>query len=131
MPLPNPRGRQAEVLALPPVGHIVVLGTAGSGKSTLAILRSAFLGSPNQSAGGATLLLTFNVALVQYLRHLKSEAEDPSLANVTIENYHKFARGYLNSLGKMRADCICQHRARERAIELAIASCKKTSQSES
>lgn len=36
MALPQPKGKQLEVLDLKPEGHNVVLGTAGSGKTTLA-----------------------------------------------------------------------------------------------
>lgn len=97
MPLPTPIGRQKEVLYLPANGHVVVLGSAGSGKTTLAILRSAYLADPGTDHSGRTLLVTFNRALVTYLSHLASSA----LSNVTFENYHKFARGYLNSRGKM------------------------------
>jgi len=124
MPLPTPKGRQAEVLALAAKGHIVVLGTAGGGKSTLAILRSAFLASKRHSGGGPTLLLTFNGALVHYLRYLKEEAKEPELSNVTIETYHKFARGYLNVRGKMTQGCICPPLNRTRALEKAIISCR-------
>ncbi len=97
MPLPIPIGRQKEVLYLPAKGHVAVLGTAGSGKTTLAILRSAYLADPATDHSGRTLLVTFNRALVTYLSHLASSV----LSNVTVENYHKFARGYLNSRGKM------------------------------
>src|SRR4051794_31579581 len=97
MPLPTPIGRQKEVLYLPAEGHVAVLGTAGSGKTTLAILRSAYLADPETDHSGRTLLVTFNRALVTYLNHLASR----ELANVTVENYHKFARGYLHSRGKM------------------------------
>jgi superfamily I DNA/RNA helicase len=97
MPLPTPIGRQKEVLYLPAEGHVAVLGTAGSGKTTLAILRSAYLADPATDHYGRTLLVTFNRALVTYLSHLASSV----LSNVTVENYHKFARGYLNSQGKM------------------------------
>ena len=97
MPLPTPIGRQKEVLYLPAKGHVVVLGTAGSGKTTLAILRSAYLADRATDHFGRTLLVTYNRALVTYLSHLASSV----LSNVTVENYHKFARGYLNSRGKM------------------------------
>jgi superfamily I DNA/RNA helicase len=97
MPLPTPIGRQREVLYLSAKGHVAVLGTAGSGKTTLAILRSAYLADPKTDHSGRTLLVTFNRALVTYLSHLAAK----ELANVTVENYHKFARGYLNSRGKM------------------------------
>lgn len=38
-------GKQAEVLALPAKGYIVVLGTAGSGITTIALLRAIQLAS--------------------------------------------------------------------------------------
>lgn len=103
MGLPIPIGRQRDVLYLPASGHFVVLGTAGSGKTTLAILRSAYLANPKTAGNGPTLLLTFNRALVAYLKHL----QDQSLTNVTVENYHRFARGYLASRGKIGFNSIC------------------------
>lgn len=101
--LPTPEGRQVDVLYLPAQGHYAVLGTAGSGKTTLAILRSAYLSNPTTEHGGKTLLVTFNKALVTYLRHL----QDQDLSNVVVENYHKFSRGYLHSVGKMTRNGIC------------------------
>lgn len=98
MPLPEPQGRQREVLYLPARGHVVVLGTAGSGKTTLAIHRAAWLSSSASVGGGRTLLVTFNKTLVTYLRHLN----DGRFRNVQVENYHRFARGYLNARGLMR-----------------------------
>lgn len=103
MSLPIPVGRQRDVLYLPTAGHFVVLGTAGSGKTTLAILRAAYLGSSGTVGGGRTLLVTFNRALVTYLKHLR----DPGLVNVRVENYHKFARGYLASRKKIGRNSIC------------------------
>lgn len=91
----TPRGKQEEVMALPAKGHIVVLGTAGSGKTTIALLRAHHLANiPN---GGKVLLVTFNGALVEYMRGMSNSR----LKNLVVENYHKFARGYLNSRGKM------------------------------
>ncbi|MBY8882720.1 AAA family ATPase [Streptomyces sp. PLK6-54] len=73
-------------------GHLVVLGTAGSGKTTMAVRRARHLaGAPG--IGGPTLLLTFNRALVTYLK--SSGARAPGL---TVESYHKFALGYLSSV---------------------------------
>jgi len=100
MSLPNLIGRQREVLYLPAEGHVVVLGTAGSGKTIIAILRAAYLAK--KDSGEKTLLVTFNKTLVTYLRAL-GEAE---LTNVDIRTYHEFARGYLNSRGKMRLHAI-------------------------
>jgi DNA helicase IV len=116
MSLPQPIGRQKEVLYLPAQGHFAVLGTAGSGKTTLAILRSAFLANVRTEHGGRTLLVTFNKALVNYLQHLKND----KLANVTIENYHTFARGYLNSRKKMSSYAILDPDSRENLVNLAV-----------
>lgn len=100
MSLPNPVGRQKEVLYLPANGHFVVLGTAGSGKTTMAILRAAYLA--NSHSGENTLLVTFNRALVTYLNSLAPS----ELYNVDVRTYHHFARGYLQSRGKMRENAI-------------------------
>lgn len=122
MPLPKPIGRQKEVLYLPAEGHVAVLGTAGSGKTTLAILRSAYLANPETDHSGKTLLVTFNRALVTYLRHLASS----ELKNVTVENYHKFARGYLNSRGKMGWNTVASPDQRITYISAAIAKVSAT-----
>jgi DNA helicase IV len=63
----------------------------------MAMLRASYLASPLRDGGGPVLLVTYNNALVTYLRHLVPGAVD----NVTVETYGKFARGYLNSIGKM------------------------------
>lgn len=91
MALPNPIGLQSEVLYLPEKGHYVVLGAAGSGKTTLAILRAAYLAKAACNPGEKVLLVTFNKALVAYLKSIS----EGSLENVDVVNYHKFARGYL------------------------------------
>lgn len=101
--LPKPIKKQREVLYMPATGHSAVLGTAGSGKTTLALYRAAYLSEPSMPHAGRTLPLTFNKALVTYLKHLKPA----ELRNVQIESYHTFARGYLNVRGKMRFNCIC------------------------
>jgi len=101
--LPRPIKKQREVLYMPAAGHIAVLGTAGSGKTTLALYRAAYLSEPSMPHAGNTLLLTFNKALVTYLKFLKPA----ELRGVHIETYHTFARGYLNMRGKMPYNCIC------------------------
>jgi superfamily I DNA/RNA helicase len=116
MSLPQPIGRQKEVLYLPAQGHFAVLGTAGSGKTTLAILRSAFLANPKTEHCGNTLLVTFNKALVTYLKHL----EDSKLAKVVIENYHTFARGYLASRNKMSYNAILTPDDRDALVNQAV-----------
>ena len=95
--LPQPVGRQREVLYLPASGHNVVLGTAGSGKTTMAIHRAVYLADPALPGGGRTLLLTFNKALVTYLRYFRP----PGVERLAIEHYHQFARGYLAYRGLM------------------------------
>ena len=114
--LPRPVGRQREVLYLPANGHTVVLGTAGSGKTTLAILRSLYLADPSTDHGGQTLLVTFNRCLVTYMRHLAGAIR----RQVIVENYHRFARGYLSSRGKLPWGSICKPQERLRFIRVAL-----------
>lgn len=117
MTLPTPVGRQKEVLYLPAQGQYVVLGTAGSGKTVLAILRSAYLANNQTEHGGRTLLLSFNRTLVAYLKHL----QDNQLTDVVVENYHKFARGYLFARQRIpRVGGICDARPRTSLIEEAM-----------
>ena len=114
--LPRPRGRQREVLYLPPNGHTVVLGTAGSGKTTLAILRSLYLSDPTTDHGDKTLLVTFNKCLVTYMKHLAGNLR----RNIVVENYHHFARGYLSRRGKLPWNSINDPDDRTRCIEGAL-----------
>jgi superfamily I DNA/RNA helicase len=117
MPLPSPVGKQKEVVTLTPEGHVVVLGTAGSGKTTMAIHRAAFVADERADHSGLTLLVTFNRTLVTYLEHLRP----PELQNVDVRNYHHFARGYLDSRGRMSYNAICDEDLRDRIINEAIA----------
>jgi superfamily I DNA/RNA helicase len=117
MALPTPKGRQREVLYLPAKGHVAVLGTAGSGKTTLAILRSAYLADRSAPHHGRTLLLTFNNTLIAYLKHWVPKLQP----DLTVETYHKFARGYLNFRGKMGFNCICDGTSHEQLIQQAVA----------
>lgn len=117
MPLPPPIGRQREVVALPPRGHNVVLGTAGSGKTTMAVHRAAHVADPLTDHSGRTLLVTFNRALLAYFDHLGSG----SLPNVDVRNYHHFARGYLGSVGQMERNCIVKNeQTRARIVSRAV-----------
>lgn len=97
MGLPEPMGLQVDVLYLPEIGHYVVLGTAGSGKTTLAILRAAYLARKDCEDNERVMLVTFNKALVTYLKSMS----DSDLRNVDVINYHRFAMGYLASRGLM------------------------------
>lgn len=110
MTLPEPQGRQVDVVYLRTAGHQVVLGTAGTGKTVMAIHRAAHLADPRTRNHGRVLLLTYNRSLVTYLRHLAGNDD----ANITIETYGRFARGYLNSRGLMGYNAIAG--ADERAM---------------
>lgn len=117
----KPEGKQKEVLALPATGHTVVLGTAGSGKTTMALLRA--IGLANLPSGPKVLVVTFNGALIQYM----SAITNTSLRNLRIETYHKFARGYLNSVGKMPVwNGILNTEGKEYYIAQALEAAKKS-----
>ena len=115
----NPDGRQNEVIALKPYGHNVVLGTAGSGKTTMALLRA--IGLSNLPSSPNVLVVTFNGALVQYMDKIINRC----YKNITIENFHRFARGYLNSRGKMpRYNGILNSDTKEELIRCALSHLK-------
>ncbi|HET9592101.1 MAG TPA: 3'-5' exonuclease [Solirubrobacterales bacterium] len=117
MPLPEPVGKQREVVCLDHLGHTVVLGTAGSGKTTMAVHRAAYLSNPKTDHAGPTLLLSFNNSLLAYLNYLCPS----DLQQVDLRTYHRFARGYLSHRGKMGRNWICdRQRIRERLINDAL-----------
>lgn len=120
------RGKQCEVMALPVIGHTVVLGTAGSGKTTVALRRALFLANlPNNPK---VLLVTFNNALVRYI----DSFSDSQHTGLVVESYHKFARGYLNSRGKMpSAKGILNSKQKRDYIEQALNICKESFPNES
>ncbi len=124
MPLPDPIGKQREVVYLDHLGHSVVLGTAGSGKTTMAVRRAAYLSNPDTAHGGPTLLLSFNNSLLAYLAYLRP----PDLEEVDMRTYHRFARGYLNSRGKMGGDWIVpDDRVREDLLSRALGELREKS----
>ncbi|MFJ9319014.1 ATP-dependent helicase [Streptomyces sp. col6] len=88
--LPDPKGQQRDVVFLNGRGHCAVLGTAGSGKTTMAVHRAHYLATA-PGIGGRTLLVTFNKALVTYLKGMGTAPP-----NLQIENYHRFALGYIS-----------------------------------
>ena len=51
---------------------------------------------------------------------LRKTVKNDKLANVTIENYHTFARGYLNSRKKMSSYAILDPDSRENLVNLAV-----------
>jgi len=114
--LPRPVGEQASVVALAPRGHHVVLGTAGSGKTTMAMLRSLFLSDTRAEHGGRTLLVTFNKALLAFLRNVVPDQGD----SLHVRNYHWFARGYLASRRDLPYGSILDDSPRRRLIEHAV-----------
>lgn len=96
--LPAPRGRQVDVVFMQPQGAMVVLGTAGSGKSLMALHRAARLANPETSGHGPTLLVTFNRALVGYLRSWA----DHALPMVDVHHYSSWARATAVRAGRLR-----------------------------
>lgn len=110
-----PEGKQLDVLALPVTGHYVILGTAGSGKTTMALLRAIHLS--NLPEKPKVLVVTFNRALVKYM----SKIMNVDHQNIVVENYHKFARGYLAHRGKMPASGgILDNEGKEKYIKEAV-----------
>lgn len=119
--LPRPVGVQGDVVALQPHGHNAILGTAGSGKTTMAMLRAVFLADPRTEHSGRTLLVTFNKSLLAYLRHVIPDG----IRDLDVRNYHRFARGYLNSRGRMRPNAIIGTELREELIWDALKSVRR------
>ncbi|MEV7545592.1 3'-5' exonuclease [Streptomyces sp. NPDC089915] len=115
MGLPEPVGRQSDVAYLPAAGHHVVLGTAGTGKTVMAMLRALYLSDPGVSGSGRTLLVTYNNALVSYLRHLSGKAD-----RLDISTYARFARNFLHRRGGMRDQPIASSPVRRRLIQSAL-----------
>lgn len=115
--LPKPVGRQREVVYLPTHGHQVVLGTAGSGKTSMAVLRAALLSNASFPGSGKTLLITFNKTLSSYIRFLAADI----LRGVTVENFHRFARGYLSARGQMSRSSILPTNRYAGLVQQAIA----------
>lgn len=114
------QGKQAEVMALPITGHTVVLGTAGSGKTTVALQRAIYLS--NLPSNPRVLLVTFNNALVEYMKSIN----DRVCPRLVVESYHKFARGYLNSRGKMpRYNGVLYSNKKREYIEEALRLCRE------
>lgn len=101
---------------MPAVGHQVVLGTAGTGKTVMAIHRAIHLASPSTPGHGRVLLLTFTNSLVAYLAHLA----EGHRSSITVETYHKFARGYLASQGLMTFNSIADADLRRVLISKAV-----------
>lgn len=93
-------------------GHCVVLGAAGSGKTVMTVHRARHLARA-PGFGGPTLLVTFNQALVAYLREL---ADDPE---VTIKTFHVLAREYVADRTGWRR-FVCDHQLKEKLVVRAL-----------
>ncbi len=63
----------------------------------MAMLRARYLADPSTRGHGPVLLVTYNNALVAYIKHQQGKA----FAGVRVETYSRFARGYLKSRGLM------------------------------
>ncbi|WP_228002804.1 3'-5' exonuclease [Nocardia australiensis] len=101
-PLRELVGKQTRAIHLASDRDNVVLGTAGTGKSTMAVARAVHLADPDTANSGPTLLLTYNNALITYLkylvsRHVRDVSPGSNIPNLTIETYSAFARNYLLS----------------------------------
>ena len=88
----------------------------------MAIHRAFHLADPRTRGHGQTLLLTYNNSLVTYLRHLAHGQSTP----VTVETYGRFARGYLNSQGRMGYNDIAGATARGQFVRAAVSDTVKT-----
>ena len=94
----------------------MILGTAGSGKTSMAVLRAAQLSNPSFPGSGKTLLITFNKTLGAYIRFLAADI----LRGVTVENFHRFARGYLSALGQMKGTSILPTKRYVELVQKAV-----------
>lgn len=100
------KGEQTKVLYLAPNKHNVVLGVAGSGKTLIAILRAKYLANLAKEKNERVLLTTYNTTLDRYFYLLEDEIPE----NLDICVYHKYARGYLKTVGKMNNNCILDNK---------------------
>ena len=66
----------------------------------MAMARALHLARDSTDNNGPVLVATFNNTLVAHLKFLASEEDAEQLR---VESYHTFARGYLNSVGRMPA----------------------------
>ena len=84
----------------------------------MALLRARYLAERLQSPNEYVLLVTFNRALVTYMRAVSREL--PSRLRIEVRNYHQFARGYLGAMKRLGTRDIVDPRSRKKLFEQAV-----------
>lgn len=93
---------QERLVRFEPSGNLLIRGEPGSGKTTVLSARAKWIDSLLNE--GRMLFVTYNVALVGYVRHL---LESNELANdITITTFHDWCRSFARKLGYPVGDAV-------------------------